>query len=46
MQLLAILHDKEMLLLLDNFEHLLDGAALISDILREALMKEVVKLHT
>jgi len=36
MQLLNILRNKEMLLLLDNFEHLLDGVELISDILREA----------
>jgi predicted ATPase/DNA-binding SARP family transcriptional activator/Tfp pilus assembly protein PilF len=35
-QLLDFLHDKEMLLLLDNFEQLLDGAELLSTLLDEA----------
>jgi predicted ATPase/tetratricopeptide (TPR) repeat protein len=32
-QLLSHLRDKQMLLLLDNFEHLLDGAAFVSELL-------------
>jgi predicted ATPase len=32
-QLIDYLHDKSLLLVLDNFEHLLDGASIISDIL-------------
>ncbi|RME44461.1 MAG: SARP family transcriptional regulator, partial [Chloroflexi bacterium] len=35
-RLLAYLHDKEMLLVLDDFEHLLDGTDLVLDILRGA----------
>ncbi|MCC6169112.1 MAG: AAA family ATPase [Caldilineaceae bacterium] len=35
-QLLNFLHGKESLLVLDNFEHLLDGAGLIADILAAA----------
>jgi predicted ATPase len=35
-QLLDYLHDKTLLLLLDNFEHLLDGAALVTTILASA----------
>ena len=35
-QLLAYLRDKTLLLILDNFEHLLDGAALVSEILTAA----------
>ncbi|HMN27118.1 MAG TPA: tetratricopeptide repeat protein, partial [Caldilineaceae bacterium] len=35
-QLLDFLHDKEMLLVLDNFEHLVSTAALLSTILRVA----------
>jgi predicted ATPase/DNA-binding SARP family transcriptional activator len=35
-QLLAALSGKEMLLLVDNFEHLLDGALLLADILQHA----------
>ncbi len=35
-QLFHYLRDKSLLLLLDNFEHLLDGAALISDLLAHA----------
>ncbi|HSB67395.1 MAG TPA: tetratricopeptide repeat protein [Anaerolineales bacterium] len=31
--LLEYLHDKEMLLILDNFEHLLEGAALLADVI-------------
>jgi predicted ATPase/DNA-binding SARP family transcriptional activator len=35
-QLLNFLHEKEMLLVLDNFEHLLDGAGLVDRILASA----------
>ncbi|HEX6383906.1 MAG TPA: tetratricopeptide repeat protein [Anaerolineae bacterium] len=35
-QLLNFLREKEMLLVLDNFEHLLDGAELLSEILETA----------
>jgi predicted ATPase/DNA-binding CsgD family transcriptional regulator len=35
-QLLAFLREKNMLLVLDNFEHLLDGAELVNDILAGA----------
>ena len=35
-QLLNYLCQKQMLLLVDNFEHLLDGADLLSDVLRQA----------
>jgi predicted ATPase/DNA-binding SARP family transcriptional activator len=35
-QLLAYLREKDMLLVLDNFEHLLDGADVLIDILRGA----------
>jgi predicted ATPase len=35
-QLLNYLREKELLLVLDNFEHLLDGAKLISEILQQA----------
>lgn len=35
-QLLDYLHQKQMLLILDNFEHLLDGVALVADILNVA----------
>jgi predicted ATPase/DNA-binding SARP family transcriptional activator/Flp pilus assembly protein TadD len=35
-QLLQFLRQKEMLLVLDNFEHLLEGATLLSDILHSA----------
>jgi predicted ATPase len=35
-QLFAYLHDKTLLLILDNFEHLLDGAALVSTLLAAA----------
>ena len=35
-QLLNYLHEKEMLLLLDNFEHLLAGVTLIAEILEQA----------
>ncbi len=35
-QLLRFLHDKEMLLVLDNFEHLLDAADLLVEILEQA----------
>ena len=33
-QLLAALHQQHLLLILDNFEHLLDGAALVSAMLQ------------
>ncbi|MEO8394072.1 MAG: LuxR C-terminal-related transcriptional regulator [Chloroflexota bacterium] len=36
-QLLDYLHEKSLLLVLDNFEHLVDGAALLSEILASAL---------
>ncbi len=35
-QLLDHLRDRRLLLILDNFEHLLDGLPLVSDLLREA----------
>ncbi len=35
-QLFAYLHDKTLLLILDNFEHLLDGAAFVSTLLAAA----------
>lgn len=35
-ELLYYLHNKEMLLVLDNFEHLLDGASMVADIVRRA----------
>lgn len=35
-QLLDYLHEKQMLLIMDNFEHLLDGADMVSHILRAA----------
>ncbi len=35
-QLLSYLRDKDMLLVLDNFEHLLEGAALLTEILQNA----------
>ena len=35
-QLLDYLHDKTLLLLLDNFEHLLDGAALVTTFFQAA----------
>jgi predicted ATPase/DNA-binding SARP family transcriptional activator len=35
-QLLAHLHERELLLILDNIEHLLEGSALLSDIVRRA----------
>jgi len=36
LQLLGYLRDKELLLILDNFEHLLDGAQLLAEILASA----------
>lgn len=41
-QLLDYLHKKEMLLVLDNFEHLLDGVALVSAILAAASRVKIV----
>jgi predicted ATPase/DNA-binding SARP family transcriptional activator len=35
-QLLSFLHEKDLLLVFDNFEHLLDGASLITNILDRA----------
>ncbi|MFQ5615059.1 MAG: BTAD domain-containing putative transcriptional regulator [Anaerolineales bacterium] len=35
-QLFEYLHPKKMLIVMDNFEHLLDGAGIITDILRAA----------
>src|SRR5262249_13076881 len=35
-QLLKILRDKQLLLIMDNFEHLLSGVDLVVDILRAA----------
>jgi predicted ATPase/transcriptional regulator with XRE-family HTH domain len=35
-QLLRYLHEKQMLLVLDNFEHLMEGASLLSVIMRSA----------
>jgi predicted ATPase/DNA-binding CsgD family transcriptional regulator len=35
-QLLRYLHKKELLLVMDNFEHLLDGAGIVSEILQAA----------
>ncbi len=40
--LLAYLRERHMLLVLDNFEHLLDGADLVSEILQHALNITVV----
>ena len=36
LQLLTYLHNKELLLLLDNFEHLLDGVELLGELLAAA----------
>lgn len=41
-QLLAYLADKQMLLVLDNFEHLLDGAQLVTTILQAAPNVKVI----
>ncbi len=35
-QLLGYLHEKQMLLVIDNFEHLLDGVSLVAEILESA----------
>ena len=35
-QFLSYLHSKELLLVLDNFEHLMDGATLVADLLKAA----------
>lgn len=42
MQFFAFLQDKKMLLLMDNFEHLLDGAGLVSRMLESAPNLKVV----
>jgi predicted ATPase/DNA-binding SARP family transcriptional activator len=41
-QLIAYLRSRELLLILDNFEHLLEGANLISEILAEAPALQIV----
>lgn len=41
-QLLSYLKEKELLLILDNFEHLLDGADLVSEILAHAPQVKVL----
>lgn len=41
-QLLEYLHDREILLVLDNFEHILDGANLVAEILAEAPLAKVL----
>ena len=41
-QLLAYLADKQILLILDNFEHLLDGSVLVSEILTVAPTVKIV----
>lgn len=41
-QLLDFLSDKELLLMIDNFEHMLDGAPIVSDILRTAPKVQVL----
>jgi predicted ATPase/DNA-binding SARP family transcriptional activator len=41
-QLLDYLQNRELLLLLDNFEHLLEGANLVADILRAAAQVKIV----
>ncbi len=41
-QLLSYLRGKELLLILDNFEHVLDGAALINEILQAAQHVKIV----
>lgn len=52
-QLLDYLREKEMLLVMDSFDHVLDGAGLVSDILLSALdvkimatSREKLNLHT
>jgi predicted ATPase/DNA-binding SARP family transcriptional activator len=44
--LLAEIHDKQMLLILDNFEDLLEGAALLSDILAGAAQVKILVTST
>jgi predicted ATPase/predicted negative regulator of RcsB-dependent stress response len=41
-QLLSYLHERRMMLLLDNYEHLLDGASLVSEILQGAPQVQVL----
>ena len=41
-QLLALVRDRQALLLLDNFEHLLDGADLVIELLQEAQQLRVI----
>ncbi|MCB9432502.1 MAG: tetratricopeptide repeat protein [Ardenticatenaceae bacterium] len=41
-QLLALLRDRRALLLLDNFEHLLDGADVVLELLQEAQQLRVI----
>jgi predicted ATPase len=41
-QLLHYMNDKQLLLILDNFEHLLDGAGLVDDILTHAPQIKII----
>lgn len=41
-QLLNYLREKEMLLVMDNFEHLMDGANIVADILRAAPQVQIL----
>lgn len=41
-QLLRALRERELLLVLDNFEHLLDGAALVAEILAHAPLVQIL----
>lgn len=41
-QLLDYLREKNLLLLLDNFEHLIEGASIVSDILRAAPAVQII----
>lgn len=41
-QLLSIVRERQALLLLDNFEHLLDGADIVVDLLQEAQQLQVI----
>uniref|UniRef100_A0A7C4XK16 Adenylate/guanylate cyclase domain-containing protein n=1 Tax=candidate division WOR-3 bacterium TaxID=2052148 RepID=A0A7C4XK16_UNCW3 len=42
MQLLGYLAEKQMLLILDNFEHIIEGATIISEILRTAPKVKII----
>lgn len=41
-QLLYFLHDKQILLVIDNFEHLLDGADLLAEIIQSAPQVQIL----